>query len=57
MSKGYDTKCYELAGQFLSDEPQFSDPRYQDELARVIQDAIEDQIGWWKADPDERVQP
>lgn len=38
----YDTKCYELAKQFLADRPKVDSPQHRDELAQAIQDVIED---------------
>jgi hypothetical protein len=37
----YDPKCYELAEHFLADSP-FRVEKETDELARAIQDAVED---------------
>jgi hypothetical protein len=39
----FDPKCYELAEYFLSGEPRNSSPAL-DELAQIIQDAIEDYL-------------
>lgn len=42
----YDSKCYDLAGWFLSDVPELSFDAKRHELAQVIQTAIEDWIEW-----------
>lgn len=44
---GYDVKCYDLACDFLSDEPserQMNTEANRDRLAQVIQDAIEAEL-------------
>jgi len=38
----YDEKCYELAELFLKDHPHLDNETNKDELAQVIQTAIED---------------
>ena len=43
-AKTYDTKCYELAEHFLSDEPEINDESNRRDLAAFIQTAIEDWI-------------
>lgn len=40
----FDSKCYDLASAFLEDEPDLFTDKKSKELARVIQDAIEDYI-------------
>lgn len=40
----YDTKCYELADSFLSDEPHLATTDRTEELAALIQTTIEDFI-------------
>lgn len=44
----YDTKCFELAGEFLSDEKAVlrDDPKKREELAQIIQDAIEEYLDY-----------
>lgn len=42
----YDTKCYDLAEAFLTDCPAINDEKHRDELAQVIQRAIEDYLGY-----------
>ena len=42
MSKGYDTQCYDLAVAFLEDHYDPVPTLKAQELAQVIQDAIED---------------
>jgi hypothetical protein len=44
MANTYDTKCYELAEAFLSDEPEIDTEKNRDLLAKDIQQAIEDFI-------------
>lgn len=44
MSKGYDSRCYELGRIFLGDEPELLTDENADELAQEIQDVIEDFI-------------
>lgn len=41
--RSYDSKCYELAHGFLSEEPGATD-KHTDELATLIQQTIEDYI-------------
>ena len=43
----YDEKCYTLAEEFLSDEPQLTGDVYKHELAQIIQTAIEEAIALW----------
>ena len=40
----YDTKCYELAALFLSDNPDFNTEAHRNYLAQHIQDEIEGTI-------------
>ena len=40
----FDSKCYDLAEHFLSDEPALQSERNRNRLAQAIQDAIEDWI-------------
>lgn len=40
---GYDSRCYDLAAMFLSDEPEKNTEANRDELAQHIQTEIE---GW-----------
>ena len=40
----YDAKCYELAETFLEDESHINTEKRRDELAQIIQSAIEDYI-------------
>lgn len=42
----FDPRCYELAELFLSDEPAINTSEKRDELAQIIQDAIEDFIAY-----------
>jgi len=51
MGKTYDNKCFNLACQFLADIESRTDDEH-DELAQVIQDAIED----WLSDRDNRAE-
>lgn len=44
MAKTYDTKCFDLADAFLEDVPHLRTPRRTDELAALIQQAVEDFI-------------
>jgi hypothetical protein len=44
MADTYDTKCYELAEAFLSDEPGLDTGKNIDQLAKDIQQVIEDFI-------------
>lgn len=46
----YDHKCYELARDFLSDEPDLNTEANRDDLAQSIQDAIEATILAMKMD-------
>lgn len=41
----YDTKCFDLAEAFLSDEPTIDTPEYRARLAVQIQLTIEEWIG------------
>lgn len=43
-TKTYDPKCFDLAEAFLDDEPHLATDRRVDELAALIQRAIEDYI-------------
>lgn len=43
-AKTYDVKCYDLADEFLSDTPHLHTEKRTDELAKLIQQAIEDFI-------------
>ena len=38
----YDQKCYDLAASFLADQPTLNTEKNRDELAKDIQQAIED---------------
>jgi hypothetical protein len=38
----YDTKCYDLAEEFLSDTPEHATIKNTNALAQMIQDTIED---------------
>lgn len=40
----FDTKCYDLAEAFLEDEPHLDTEKRRNELAQIIQTAIEDFI-------------
>ena len=40
----YDQKCYDLAALFLGDEPELHTKENMEELAYLIQQAIEDYI-------------
>ena len=42
----YDTKCYDLAKAFLSDEPALNSEDKRKSLAQHIQTEIENWIGW-----------
>lgn len=42
--RNYDSRCYDLAEVFLSDEPHLNTDRRRHELALLIQSAIEDWI-------------
>lgn len=44
----YDSKCFDLAEAFLSDEPLLNKPEYTKELAQHIQYEIESYIRWEK---------
>jgi hypothetical protein len=44
MADTYDNKCYELAEAFLSDEPEIDTAKNRDQLAKDIQQVIEDFI-------------
>lgn len=46
----YDSRCYDLAEIFLSDEPTLNVPRHFHELAQDIQIAIEDYIAEHRSD-------
>lgn len=46
MATTYDTKCWDLAGQFLADHPAIASPQKQHELACAIQDTIEAFLEW-----------
>lgn len=45
----FDSKCFELAEHFLSDEPALNTPAAQTTLAQAIQQAVEDEIEFMKA--------
>lgn len=49
MAISYDTKCWELADAFLTDEPHLRDMDRINRLAAAIQEAIED---WIKSEND-----
>jgi len=42
VDRTYDPKCYDLAAHFVQDRPEFNDEPDRIELARVLQEAIED---------------
>lgn len=42
----FDPRCYDLAELFLSGEPAINTPEKRDELAQILQDAIEDFIAY-----------
>lgn len=44
--KSYDQKCYDLAALFLGDEPHLHTTDRCDELAKQIQETIEQYIYW-----------
>jgi hypothetical protein len=44
MTKTYDAKCYDLADAFLSDTPHLNTDKRTRQLARIIQQEIEDFI-------------
>lgn len=46
----YDSRCYDLAAIFLGDEPQLHRPDNIDQLAQIIQQAIEDYIAFARSD-------
>lgn len=54
MKKTYDPRCHDLAAIFLGDEPELHTPENIDQLARLIQQAIEDFIAFMR--PDEAAQ-
>lgn len=41
----YDPKCLDLAKAFLSDHPALDTPKLHKQLAQIIQDTIEEEIG------------
>lgn len=41
---GYDTKCYDLADAFLSDEGEINTAENTERLAQLIHDTIEEEI-------------
>ena len=43
-AKNYDTKSYDLAEAFLESEPHLNTGKRRDELAQIIQSAIEDYL-------------
>ena len=45
----YDQKCFDLAEAFLSDEPHLATAKRTNELAQIIQSAIEDFITYEQA--------
>lgn len=46
----FDTKCYQLASDFLEDYPDVNNAKNRGELAQVIQDAIEDTIAGFRSE-------
>ena len=48
MTKTYDQECYDLAAAFLGDEPALHTPGNIEQLALLIQAAIEDYIMFMK---------
>lgn len=42
----YDSRCYDLAAVFLSDEPELDTEPRREELAQLIQTTIEDHIAF-----------
>lgn len=50
--KTYDSRCYDLAVIFLSDEPDLNNERVKHSLALEIQQCIEDEIYFMKEHPD-----
>lgn len=50
----YDTKCFNLAEGFLSDEPDLDTERNRRRLATTIQRAIEDEIAGFRFELEER---
>lgn len=48
MSRTYDSRCYDLAEHFLSDEPNASEEE-REKLAAHIQQAVE---GWFATGPE-----
>lgn len=46
--RAYDSRCYALAAIFLGDEPALHTPEHTDELAQLIQGAIEDYISFMR---------
>lgn len=48
MTKTYDQKCHDLAALFLGDEPELHTPENINQLALLIQAAIEDYITFMK---------
>lgn len=50
----YDPKCYELAEAFLADEPLLNSKAWKNQLAQIIQDAIEGEISWMRREEETR---
>lgn len=46
----YDQRCHDLAAIFLGDEPELHHPDNIDQLAQLIQQAIEDYIAFARSD-------
>lgn len=46
----YDSRCYDLAAIFLGDEPELHHPDNINQLAQLIQQAIEDYIAFARSD-------
>jgi hypothetical protein len=57
VRNGFDEKCYELAKEFLSDDPDLNNEVNRDKLAQSIQDTIEDEIADLRAHPARPAQP
>lgn len=54
MSKTFDPKCFQLAEQFLADEPELNTEAAKVTLANIIQQAIENEIYFMKEIMEER---
>lgn len=52
MTGTYDQRCYDLAAAFLADEPALNNDRAKHALAIEIQNLIEDEILFMRAQPD-----